>query len=101
MCGKYGVTHIHHIFGGRQRTISERENFVIELCPGCHEKAHNDREFSDALKHDCQLGYMFWHSMKEWMDMMGKNYMNGDEITCYSDEPKNDLKAFGPDRFED
>ena len=101
VCGEYGVTHIHHIFGGRQRRISEREDFVIELCPKCHEKAHNDREFSLALKHDCQLQFMFIHSLDEWMDLMGKDYMRGDEISCYSDQPKKHSSLLGPQRFED
>lgn len=51
LCGYVGQTHIHHIFGGRWRRISERYNFVIELCPRCHEQAHNDAAFARTLKH--------------------------------------------------
>ena len=80
VCGVYGDTHTHHIYGGRWRSISERMNFVIELCPQCHEKAHNDADFSEALKHDCQLEYLETHSMSEWMELMHRNWVGLSEI---------------------
>ena len=75
ICGAYGVTQIHHVFGGARRRISERENFVIELCPACHSKAHNDASFGNALKHDCQLEYLEEHTFGEWMELMGKSWI--------------------------
>lgn len=80
VCGLYGETHIHHIFGGRWRVISERMDFTIELCPSCHEKAHNNAEFSEALKHDCQLEYLETHSLSEWMNLMHRNWVGMSEI---------------------
>ena len=86
VCGVYGVTHIHHIFGGARRRISDKYDFVIELCPVCHEKAHNDASFGNALKHDCQLQYMEDYSMEEWMDLMGRSWIDEGEL---AKEPRN------------
>ena len=59
VCGAYGVTQIHHIFPGPLRRISEREDFVIELCVSCHRRAHTDADFSFCLKHDAQLDWLY------------------------------------------
>lgn len=80
VCGRSGVTHMHHIFEGARRTVSERMGFVIELCPCCHEKAHNNKDFGDTLKRDCQMEYLEDHSMQDWMDLMGRNWIMGGEV---------------------
>lgn len=80
LCGYVGQTHIHHIFGGRWRRISERYNFVIELCPRCHEQAHNDAAFARILKRDCQLEFVWNHSQEEWMELMGRNWIEPGEV---------------------
>ena len=80
ICGQYGLTHIHHVFGGRWRTVSEKMDFVIELCPECHRKAHVNIEFSDALKHDCQMEDLEDHTLDEWMDLMHRNWIEQGEI---------------------
>ncbi len=79
-CGSHGPTHIHHIFEGGYRKISERENFVIELCPCCHNKAHMDKDFGDALKRDCEMEYLEDHSMQDWMELMHRNWILGGEV---------------------
>ena len=79
ICGTYGRTEIHHVFGGARRRISERENLVIELCPSCHRKAHEDVSFGNALKHDAQLEYLEEHSFDEWMALMGKSWIEEGE----------------------
>ena len=80
VCGTHGVTHMHHIFEGARRKISEREGFVIELCPRCHERAHNDKDFGDCLKRDCQMEYLEEHSMQDWMELMGRNWILQGEV---------------------
>lgn len=98
VCGTYGVTHIHHIFGGRWRPRSEANDFVIELCPFCHAKAHGDARFSRDLKHDCQLEWLETHTLDEWMDLMGKSWIEEQELTALrvGIEPKS-----GADIFDD
>lgn len=99
ICGAYGVTQIHHIFPGPRRRISEREDFVIELCPACHEKAHSNADFSYGLKHDAQLEWLWsGHTMDEWMKMMGRSYVYLREV----DRPRRQEPAkTGPGRFDD
>jgi len=99
VCGAYGVTQIHHIFPGPLRRISEREDFVIELCPACHEKAHSDADFSYSLKHDAQLEWLWsGHTMAEWMEMMHRSWVYIREIE--RQRPQEAPKT-GPERFDD
>lgn len=82
ICGQYGVTQIHHIFAGRWRQRSEANDFVIELCPMCHATAHGNAQFSKALKHDAQLEYLETHTLDEWMELMGKSWIEEEELTA-------------------
>lgn len=82
VCGAYGVTHIHHIFGGRWRSRSEANDFVIELCPSCHLMAHGNAGFSKSLRHDCQLEYLETHSLEEWMGLMGRSWIDEAELNA-------------------
>ena len=95
ICGAYGVTQIHHIFSGRWRQRSEANDFVIELCPKCHRTAHLSASFGDALKHDVQLEYLETHSLDEWMDLMGKSWIDKEELEQYLNPKK------GADIFDD
>ena len=99
VCGTYGVTQIHHIFPGPLRRISEREDFVIELCPACHEKAHSDSDFAFSLKHDAQLEWLWsGHTMAEWMEMMGRSWVYIREV----ERPRHrETRMTGPGRFDD
>lgn len=100
VCGTCGVTQIHHIFPGPLRRISEREDFVIELCPACHRKAHTDADFSYALKHDAQLEWLEnGHTMDEWMGMMHRNWVYLREVRR-PHRPAEGVKT-GAGRFDD
>ena len=81
VCGRYGVTDIHHIFGGRFRQLSERMGLVIELCRECHHKAHHNSEFGIALKHDAELDWLEQgHSLEEWMEIFHRTWVTEDEL---------------------
>ena len=102
ICGAYGVTHFHHIFGGARRKISERMDFVIELCPKCHRSAHTSVSFGDSLKHDCQLEWLETHTIDEWMEMMGKSWISDHELwALYNPIGSASVSQDGPDRFDD
>ena len=102
ICGAYGATHIHHIFGGARRSISEKNNFVIELCPGCHQKAHSDSDFGDALKHDCQLEFLESHSQEDWMELMGKSWIEiGERNALYGVTAHEPGTPYNADDFDD
>jgi len=98
LCGAYGDTHIHHIFGGPFRKISERYNFVIELCPKCHREVHRNASMAEALKHDAQLEWLEEHSLEEWLEIIPRNWVSPDEVyNIYRCPEAND----GPARFDD
>lgn len=92
VCGAYGATQIHHIFGGASRKISEKHDLVIELCPACHRKAHEDADFSCCLKHDCQLEWLEnGGSMDDWMAMMHRSWVIPEEVKWHKRAPAVDL----------
>lgn len=76
LCGRHGATQIHHIFGGAYRRVSEREDFVMELCPECHRRIHDKPVFGNALKRGCQRKFLRAHSMEEWMALMGRSWIS-------------------------
>ena len=57
---KYGL-HKHHIYGGPNRRISEREGFYIWLVPRFHNMSddgiHFNKEFDLRVKRLCQAEY--------------------------------------------
>ena len=48
LCGRYGPTEEHHIFGGANRTLSEKYGLKVHLCPECHRG--NDGVHGSGLK---------------------------------------------------
>lgn len=53
LCGRYGPTHEHHIFGGPDRNMSEKYGLKVPLCLDCHEGndgAHGRSERAKSLR---------------------------------------------------
>lgn len=53
LCGKYGVTQEHHIFGGRNREMAEKYGLKIQLCLDCHtgkDGAHGGTDKAENLR---------------------------------------------------
>jgi len=99
VCGATGVTQIHHIFGGALRKISEKHDFVIELCPSCHERAHRDADFSFVLKRNCQMRFLQDHDIDEWMALVHRSWVYLRDIP---ERKKNKpVPDDGPGRFDD
>ena len=47
MCGRYGPTEVHHIFGGvANRKLSEQDGLWVYLCPDCHNRPPNGVHFN-------------------------------------------------------
>ena len=61
MCGRYGRTERHHIFGGANRKHSEEDGLVVRLCHFCHNEPPNGVHFNkgrmDALREKGQEMY--------------------------------------------
>ena len=60
-CGRYCFTERHHIFGGANRKLSEKDGLVVDLCPDCHNRppngVHFNKERMDALRRYGQTVY--------------------------------------------
>lgn len=78
VCGKLQV-HLHHIYGGANRKTSDRNGFVVYLCPHHHnlsnEGVHFNKELDTMLKMMCQQKYEENHTREEFMKLIGKNYL--------------------------
>lgn len=78
-CGTIFNLHKHHIYGGPNRKVSEREGFFIYLCARHHnlsdEGIHFDKSFDLEVKQECQSKYEESHSRDEFMELIGRNYL--------------------------
>ena len=78
VCGNFCV-HKHHIFGGANRSISEKNGFTVYLCPIHHNMSDYGVHFNKALdlqlKQLCQKEYEKTHTREEFMKLIGKNFL--------------------------
>lgn len=73
--------HKHHVYEGKpNRKISEANGFIVYLCPehhnSCSESVHDNKENMDLIKRDCQELYEETHTRKEFMELIGRNYLD-------------------------
>lgn len=73
--------HKHHIFFGKNRSMSERNGFTCHLCWNDHEGTYGVHgkygdELDLRLKQDCQRKYEESHPREEFMKLVGKNYLD-------------------------
>lgn len=82
--GRTDGLHRHHIFGGQRRAISDKNGFWVWVVGEWHNLApysihRNGWELRRKLQSECQKKYLESHTMEEWMELMGKNYMEGEK----------------------
>lgn len=80
ICGRPSEC-IHHIYEGTgRRKISDREGFVVPLCNRCHNMSDNsvhfNKELDLMLKRECQVEYEKAHTRKEFIRLIGRNYLD-------------------------
>lgn len=84
LCGRNGngdPLEEHHIFGGPNRKLSEKDGLKVFLCGSrCHrngkESAHKSALTSNLLKAKAQAVWeSLYGSRKEFMNRYGKNYL--------------------------
>lgn len=82
ICYKTGSTynlHKHHIYGGGNRTNSEHFGFWVYLTADYHNMSnkgvHFDMQFDAELKEACQKEFEKTHTRKEFMAIIGRNYL--------------------------
>lgn len=79
----HSVVHEHHVYGGANRAVSEAEGLKAYLCLEHHvdgpEAVHNNQGNMRILQRDAQRKYEETHSREEFMRLIGRNYLEGDE----------------------
>ena len=81
LCSRCGQTQEHHIFGGPNRTLSEKYGLKVELCLECHadqvtHAVHRDKAVMDELHRQGQEAFEEQlGSRKVFMQIFGRNYL--------------------------
>lgn len=77
--GRTDRLHLHHIYFGANRKISDKNGFTIWLIPELHNMSnqgiHFNRDFDLAIKRDCQRKFEENHTREEFIKLIGKNYL--------------------------
>jgi hypothetical protein len=81
VCGSTQNIHLHHVFFGTGlRKISDDNGFTCYLCGHHHNQSkigvHNNRELDLILKRRCQKIYETYHTREEFMQLIGRNYLD-------------------------
>lgn len=88
-------TEEHHIFGGKNRKLSERYGLKVYLCPYCHRDnkggVHGNAGKMEHLQRIGQAAFERNHTREEFVDVFGKNYLPDPE------EEKPDRQQAPPD----
>ena len=72
--------HLHHIYFGPNRKVSDKNGFVVYLCQYHHEGTYGvhgkyGNELNGKLKQECQRKYEEKHSRDEFINLIGKSYL--------------------------
>ena len=88
-CGRSGVLHKHHIFGGANRKWSEKYGLYVHLCPEHHNMSdsgvHFNKEMMGYFHRLGQDSFEEWYCQEhkaprdkaraEFMKIFGRNYL--------------------------
>ena len=78
-CNSMSWLEEHHIYGGANRKISERQGFKVYLCHHCHNEPPNGVHFNEKrnrqLKKICQQKYEETHTREDFLRLIGRNYI--------------------------
>ena len=80
LCGEYGQTEEHHIFGGPNRPLSERYGLKVDLCLECHQTGpnavHRNPAVMEELHRQGQEAFEAQGgSRDEFMRIFGRNWL--------------------------
>ena len=80
LCGEYGQTEEHHIFGGPNRPLSEQYGLKVDLCLKCHRfgnhAVHKDQAVMNELHKQGQEAFEnHFGSRQQFMQIFGRNYL--------------------------
>ena len=72
---------IHEIYGGRNRVVSIKNGFCVPLCRLHHRVVTDNPSMNLKLQKLCQKVFEFNHTRKEFMQLIGKSYLGGENDT--------------------
>lgn len=84
ICGARHWLELHHVYFGKNRRNSDKNGFTCYLCEAHHRGTYgvhgrDGAYFDHKLKVECQKKYEETHSRKEFMRIIGRNYIEEDE----------------------
>lgn len=78
VCGTTNALHVHHIFFGPNRKLSDKYGCWVYLCyphhNGSNEGVHFNRKLDLELKDRCQRRFEEVYPDLDFMKIFGKNY---------------------------
>lgn len=80
-CGSKHWLHKHHVCFGKNRQASEKHGFTVWLCEAhhtgpCGVHSAGGSFLDKRLKIECQRKFEETHSRQEWMEIIGRNYLD-------------------------
>ena len=72
-CGREDVLHLHHVYEGANKHVSDANGFTVWLCPEHHRQCHEEG-LDKPLKAFTQKVYEKKHTRDEFLKLIGKNY---------------------------
>lgn len=81
VCESVNNLHLHHIYMGANRKISEENGFKVFLCGFHHNQSNegvhgkNGHELDILLKKECQRKFEKTHSREEFINLVGRNHL--------------------------
>lgn len=80
ICKTKDNLHLHHIYFGKNRTISDKNGFTCYLCYNHHEGTNGvhgklGHDLDMYLKRTCQEVFERTHSREEFLKLIGKSYL--------------------------
>ena len=79
LCGRWGASEWHHIFGGANRKLSEQYGLKVRLDHNCHNEppngVHYNKKNMDALRKIGQQAFEKTYPDLDFRKIFGVNYL--------------------------
>lgn len=78
VCGSTYNIHKHHIFGGRNRKMSDKYDMTVNLCQNHHtglNGVHFNKLLDIQLKQQFQTHFEALYGHEKFMKIFGRNYL--------------------------
>jgi hypothetical protein len=79
LCGGYGASEWHHIYGASNRKWSEKYGLKVRLHHNCHNEppngVHHNKNAMDNLHKEGQKAFNKAHPELSFIEIFGRNYL--------------------------